>query len=131
MSVNDIRGRVARFKSAKDDEELAEKFTDAFSGVLQQALTDINSGRIKIEDVNDIGKMYNMWKDVTNFTDKMSSAGSSGALPELSTRASSAIDTKKIELIDDMSDEDMRDMIMGTMAAANDDNAAEFVNTGE
>lgn len=129
MGARDVAKRVNRFKTLNDDEELAERFTDAFSGVLEQALTDINSGRIKIEDVGDIGRMYNMWKDVTNYADKMSSNGTSGALPELSTRETKALEeSTNNQNLEDVSDQEMQDIILQTMSAKNDDNAETFIS---
>lgn len=129
MGAKDVAKRVSRFKTLNDDEELAERFTDAFSGVLEQALTDINSGRIKIEDVGDIGRMYNMWKDVTNYVDKMSANGTSGALPELSTREVKVLEesTSRQDL-EEVSDQEMQDIILQTMSAKNDDNAETFMS---
>ena len=132
MAIDELRRNVEKNKPlGKTTEELAPRFTSAFQSLLTKAITDIESGRLSIDNFTELQRVYMMWKEVVDYQgiiDGQSNA--QGVLPAITTRGTVALDkaglTEDTSNLEDMSDEDMTKVIMGMMQASNLDNVDEM-----
>ena len=128
-----MRRKVERDKPLQETGAgLAERFTDVFYDMLSLALTDIQSGKMRIENIGDVQRLYAMWKEVIDYREMMDDRNSGqGQLPQLTSRDMKILDKSDIEeentdKLEDMSDEDMQKMVLGLMEASNQDNVDEM-----
>lgn len=132
MAINELRRNVEKNKPlGKTTEELAPRFTSAFQSLLTKAITDIESGRLSIDNFTELQRVYMMWKEVVDYQSIIDGQNNAkGVLPAITTRGTVALDkaglTEDTSNLEDMSDEDMTKVIMGMMQAANLDNVDEM-----
>ena len=100
--------------------------------MLSVAITDIESGKLKAENLNEVQRLYMMWKEIVDYQEMMNSGGSGeGTLPELTSREvkvldKAGIDTETTEHLEDMSDEEVQKFALGLMEASNQNNVDEM-----
>lgn len=133
MSVADMRRKVEQDKPlAETGAGLAKRFTNVFYNMLSVAITDIESGKLKAENLNEVQRLYMMWKEIVDYQEMMNSGGSGeGTLPELTSREvkvldKAGIDTETTERLEDMSDEEVQKFALGLMEASNQNNVDEM-----
>lgn len=132
MAIEELRRNVEKNKPlGKTTEELAPRFTSAFQSLLTKAITDIESGRLSIDNFTELQRVYMMWKEVVDYQSIIEGQSSAqGVLPAITTRGSIALDkaglTEDTSNLEEMSDEDMTKVIMGMMQASNLDNVDEM-----
>lgn len=129
MGVHDMKQALnTRFSSTTNEKELISQFTSASSYAMASFMKGMRDGTIRIENVSDMTRVYNMWKEVTSYAETLEGSSASGALPEVSTKVKNIVNDAKSEgsSLDDSSDEDIQDMAARLIAAQNDENIQSF-----
>ena len=125
MPIADLRKTVEKRKPmGSTEDELAERFTGAFQSLLTKAITDIESGRLRVDNFTELQRVYMMWKEVTDYQYLLENQGNGeGTLPALNTRAASVIAKagldESTERLEDLDDDGMVNLIAGLMKADN------------
>lgn len=127
-----MKRKVAKGQLDEVGDHLAERFTDTFYNLLSKAMTDIDSGRIQVDNFNDLQRLYIIWKEIVDYRDIMDKGGAEGEgqLPELTSNETKALEQAGVEdnteAIEDMSDEDIQKMALSLMEASNQNNVDEM-----
>lgn len=93
QTFNDIES-----KTGKDNiKELSNAFNHATSKMLIDAMADINSGKLKIQDTTDLEKVFRVFKEVNMISDNMQVSDDATISPELRSKQDSIIE-KSVDL---------------------------------
>jgi len=84
MSLADrLKEGVSKKKIEQSSEEtLRNTFNEASSKLINQFMADVLSGSIKIDDVGDLSRLFQIYMSVNDINEKQ---GAGGTLPELSS----------------------------------------------
>lgn len=128
MAVEELRRSVEKHKPLGNlQEELAPRFTGAFQSLLTKAITDIESGKLRIDNFTELQRVYMMWKEVVEYKDVMEGqANAQGVIPALNTRTARIYEVAGIEEdtahLEELGEEEMTNVIMGMLQASNQTN---------
>lgn len=100
MGVERIKDDL--FSEKLDSEKLMRGYGNVLADLLSQSFNKVRSGDIKIEDANDIIRLFSIFKQVTDYDEVMDNRdkAATGALPEVTTRQAKALGVTQ-ELSDD------------------------------
>ena len=76
------------YSKRSSGEEIAEGMSAMVSSLLEQGMVKVKKGEIKLEDSNDILRLYAIWEKISDYQDVMNERdkNTTGVLPELSTK---------------------------------------------
>lgn len=91
MGVDRIKDDL--FSEKLDSEKLMRGYGNVLADLLSQSFNKVRTGDIKIEDANDIIRLFSIYKQVTDYNEVMENRdkAATGALPEVTTRQAKAL----------------------------------------
>lgn len=100
MGVERIKDDL--FSEKLDSEKLMRGYGNVLADLLSQSFNKVRAGDIKVEDANDIIRLFSIFKQVTDYDEVMDNRdkAATGALPEVTTRQAKALGVTQ-ELSDD------------------------------
>lgn len=100
MGISRIEEDLYKKKLANED--LVSGMSEAVGTLLEQAFLKIKKGEMKIEDVNDIARLWAVMEKSTDYLDVIENRdkATTGALPELSTKEAKALGVTQEEGVD-------------------------------
>lgn len=137
MPVEDLRRTVEKHKPLGNiQEELAPRFTGAFQSLLTKAITDIESGKLRVENFTELQRVYMMWKEVVDYQSIIDGqANTQGIIPALDTRTARVYEQAGIEddtaHLEELDEEQMTNVIMNMLQASNQNNVDQMKGIGE
>ena len=91
MGVDRIKDDL--FSEKLDSEKLIRGYGNVLADLLSQSFNKVRAGDIKIEDANDIIRLFSVFKQITDYDEVMDNRdkAATGALPEVTTRQAKAL----------------------------------------
>lgn len=133
MGVDRIKDDL--FSEKLDSEKLIRGYGNVLADLLSQSFNKVRAGDIKIEDANDIIRLFSVFKQITDYDEVMDNRdkAATGALPEVTTRQAKALgvtqdlseDGEVItedRSIEDLEQTDLNELFENLNTALNNDN---------
>lgn len=143
QTFNDIES-----KTGKDNiKALSDSFNHATSKMLQDAMSDILNGKLKIQDTTDLEKVFRVFKEVNMISDNMQVDDGANVSPELRSKQDRIIENSvdltkvkkessngdiqesniiKLDKLKNINKQATSAMMIGLEKQANDNNAKEL-----
>lgn len=143
QTFNDIESKTGK----ENIKALSDSFNHATSKMLQDAMSDILSGKLKIQDTTDLEKVFRVFKEVNMISDNMQVDDNANVSPELRSKQDRIIENSvdltkvkkessngevqesniiKLDKLKNINKQATSAMMLGLEKQANNDNAKEL-----